>query len=693
MTKRQYYRSLSLRMENGSPATYDKGTRSVEVVAATENPVQVYDYSRGEMVNEVLLMSGMILPENNQVPLLDSHSRYSTHSVIGSFRNMTVVGSELVGRAFFSSVEAAQDPHIKVAEGHITDFSVGFRIEKNGLIFINDGETAHVDGRTWTGPLRLITSSRIKELSVCPIGVDDKAKARADSQEGALPLQEENLMDKKLRAFLERHGLPKDATEAEAFSFWERMDIGTINNEGGQQQGKRADDGAGQQPAAQQPAKQTVITEADIAAATRAATQQAMKEERARTMEIRAMCKRYDLPDLEDELIENNTTVDEARKLVMEKDMARDRNEGYGHRGIVSVGVEDKEKFRAAAQDAIRLRSGAVVDNMADGADELAGRSMVELCRMSLQLHGYSDSGRPLDVVGRALQSTDLSTLLGNTANLSLLSGWDSAGETWSIWCATGSVTDFKTHSAARLSETDDLDEIPENQEYKYGEVSEAAETYSIATYGKLFAITRQAIINDELGVLTDIPYSHGEAAARKIGDLAYAVLTANSAMGDGVALFHSSHSNLGTSGVISETTMGEGVKLMKQQKDIADKRRLNIQPAYFIAPTSIEAAAETFFASDMFVGSNVAATRRNIYGGNKYTRVYEPRLDDDSTTAWYLAGAKGKTIKIFFLDGIQKPYLEMQNGWTVDGVEHKVRIDAGAKAMDWRGLVKNAGA
>ena len=46
-----------------------------------------------------------------------------------------------------------------------------------------------------------------------------------------------------------------------------------------------------------------------------------------------------------------------------------------------------------------------------------------------------------------------------------------------------------------------------------------------------------------------------------------------------------------------------------------------------------------------------------------------------------------------FFLNGIQTPYMETKQGWTVDGVEYKVRIDAGAKAMDWRGLVKNAGA
>ena len=47
----------------------------------------------------------------------------------------------------------------------------------------------------------------------------------------------------------------------------------------------------------------------------------------------------------------------------------------------------------------------------------------------------------------------------------------------------------------------------------------------------------------------------------------------------------------------------------------------------------------------------------------------------------------------MFFLNGVQRPYLEVQEGWKVDGVEYKVRIDCGAKAVDWRGLVKNPGA
>ena len=49
--------------------------------------------------------------------------------------------------------------------------------------------------------------------------------------------------------------------------------------------------------------------------------------------------------------------------------------------------------------------------------------------------------------------------------------------------------------------------------------------------------------------------------------------------------------------------------------------------------------------------------------------------------------------MRVIFLNGQQTPYLESQNGWNIDGIEWKVRIDAAAKAVDWRGLYKNPGA
>jgi hypothetical protein len=354
--------------------------------------------------------------------------------------------------------------------------------------------------------------------------------------------------------------------------------------------------------------------------------------------------------------------------------------------------ADERHKFRGAAIDSILVRTGISVDKPALGHDDLMGYSLKELARMSLRLANQPHNGNPMEMVGRALTTSDFPYILADSARKSLFAGYEDAEETWRTWCGTGQVADFLTHSIVRASETDDLDEIPENSEYKYSDRTEGREQYAVVTYGKLFALTRQAIVNDDLGALSDIPRAHGEAAARKIGDVAYAILTANAAMGDGIALFHASHSNLGTAGAISETTAGEAIKLMKVQTDLRGKRRLNIRTQFFIAPAAIEGSSEIFFLSNQFTGSSAASTRANPYAGSRFTRVYDARLDDDSTTAYYFAGPKGKTVNVYFLNGVQTPYLESKQGWTVDGIEWKVRIDAGAKAVDWRAMVKNAG-
>ncbi|SIS76252.1 phage portal protein [Phaeovulum vinaykumarii] len=70
-------------------------------------------------------------------------------------------------------------------------------------------------------------------------------------------------------------------------------------------------------------------------------------------------------------------------------------------------------------------------------------------------------------------------------------------------------------------------------------------------------------------------------------------------------------------------------------------------------------------------------------------------RLDAASETAWYLAASPNQidTIEYAYLEGQQGAYIETRNGFDVDGVEIKCRLDFGAKAIDWRGLYKNPGA
>ncbi len=144
--KSMAYRELSIRKDAaGIPATLDTENRSVEVIGATEDPVEVFDYERYETVLEILLMDGVELPKSRQVPLLDTHNRWDgTSSVLGSFREMKTENGQLTGRATFTSAPEAESPYTKLREGHLTDFSVGYRVIDSE--YIPNGEKRTIKG-------------------------------------------------------------------------------------------------------------------------------------------------------------------------------------------------------------------------------------------------------------------------------------------------------------------------------------------------------------------------------------------------------------------------------------------------------------------------------------------------------------------------------------------------------------------
>jgi hypothetical protein len=236
------------------------------------------------------------------------------------------------------------------------------------------------------------------------------------------------------------------------------------------------------------------------------------------------------------------------------------------------------------------------------------------------------------------------------------------------------------------------LDEIPESGEYKHGTIGERAESIKLATYGKLFSITRQAIINDDLTAFTDIPRKMGRAAARTVGDLVFSILIDNPAMSDSVALFHADHNNLASSGTaITAASVGAGRTAMRTQKD--GTATLNIRPSFLIVPAAQEDTARVLMTSETDPSKTNSRVPNPVRGAAEI--IVDARLDDASTTAWYLAADPNTfdTIEVGYLDGIAAPFLDQQDGWTIDGVEYKVRIDAAAAPLEFRTLYKNPGA
>lgn len=326
-----------------------------------------------------------------------------------------------------------------------------------------------------------------------------------------------------------------------------------------------------------------------------------------------------------------------------------------------------------------------------------------EMARASLVERGIGIAGQNLlQMVGLAFthSSSDFGNILLDVTNKSLLEGWDAAEETFHLWTKEGRLSDFKTSHRVGMGEFPALDKVREGAEYKYITTGDHGEPIALATYGNIFSITRQAIVNDDLSVLTSVPFKMGEAAKATIGDLVYAVLIKNPAMSDKKPVFHKDHGNL-VSADVSVEGFDEARQAMRLQraaagKDAAGKeqegRTLNIRPAFALVPVALETQATQTIKSASVKGADVNSGVNNPIR-DFATVIAEPRLDLHNPDEWYLTAAKGRdTIEVAYLDGITVPFIDQMEGFTTDGIATKVRIDAGVAPLDYRGMVKSTG-
>lgn len=394
-----------------------------------------------------------------------------------------------------------------------------------------------------------------------------------------------------------------------------------------------------------------------------------------------------------------SVTVDKFRADALAK-IGERSGDGATTEPAAAVVTEDShDKFRAGATEVLHARAGLHEKGKRPdiAKNEFSSFSLMDMARQALALAGVRTDGMDrMELVGAAFahSTSDFPYILENTGRKALLMGYSEAPETFGLWTRAGNLSDFKTASRTGLSEFSDLEKVGEDGEFKHGSFGDQREQITLETYGKLFRITRQAIINDDMNAFSAIPRKMGRAAARKIGDLAWGVLTGNAAMADGTALFHADHSNLGTAGAPTVTTVGAGKTSMGVQTDSSGNATLNITPSYLLVPRALEDTANVLMSAE----NDPSITTRNGKPNpqrNLAEVVSDARLDAASTTAWYLAADPSMfdTVEVAYLDGNPNPFLEQQEGWSVDGTEFKVRIDAAAKALDHRSMHKNAGA
>jgi ATP-dependent protease ClpP protease subunit len=409
------------------------------------------------------------------------------------------------------------------------------------------------------------------------------------------------------------------------------------------------------------------------------------------------------LADL-NKIIASADTIENAKDALIDA-MAQTRNVNkpspFGRRpteGLNGAQTFDNPEFLGQTiADVMYARMSGKAPESA--ARELAGRSLLDLGAMLLQARGERVSWASRDTLasrimmaaGASHSTSDFPILLTQSGQRVLLDSYKAAETPLKLLARRRDANDFRAISTVRLSEMPQLDEVGEGGEIKYGTRSEAKESFAIKSYAKIFGLTRQAVINDDLNAFADSAKAWGQGAAQTEASVIVALFTANS--GDGINLDDSSpvyttgRGNKAAAGTaISTTDIAAGRQAMRETKGLDGKTPVSLTPKYLVVGPANETAAEQILSS--IYAAHVADA--NPFAG-KLQLLVEPRFTGN---AWRLFAdsAEAETLAIGYLNGHNGPILSTREGWTMLGTEFRCVLDFGAGFTGWRGTYLNAG-
>ena len=443
--------------------------------------------------------------------------------------------------------------------------------------------------------------------------------------------------------------------------------------------------------------------------------QNAVTAERTRVGTIRALGTKHGLDSaFIDSLVDGGTPLAEAREKVLDKLADRDDAANIGHNSPARVTTDQREKFREGATNWLLVKAG--VAPLVEKAAALKGEKVkidpgefrgvrnVDLAREALGNMGVNVSTRDPDLIVREAMTTrgavitqttsDFPVLFENAIHRILQAAYATTPDTWSRFCGTGTVTDFRPHSRYLRGSFGALDQVNEAGEFTNRPIPDLAkESIAAKTVGNMINLSRQMIVNDDMDVFSGMAVDLGRAAKLTIEVDVYALLSSNPVMNDGKTLFHSGHGNLADAGAAPSVAAFDAIRVaMAQQKDISGNEYLDIRPSILLLPIALGGAARVVNGSQYDPDSVNKLQRPNIVNGLFSDIVDTPRL---TGTAYYAFADPNvaPALEVVFLNGVTEPFTDSQDGWRVDGVEWKVRHDYGVGAVNYRSGYKQPGA
>lgn len=387
-------------------------------------------------------------------------------------------------------------------------------------------------------------------------------------------------------------------------------------------------------------------------------------------------------------IIERATTIEQARTEIMFEMQLRSAVPISSHHNRQTL--DDPINRAAAMAEALFCRV-APSHQPSAAARPYIGLTMPELARECCIRSGINVMGiNSASLIERALHSTsDFSLILADTVGRTMRASYDISTSAIKQLGRETTANDFRMKHRLQLDSSGmSLEKVNELGEFVAGTMTETEETWKLGTYGRLFGISRQAIVNDDLGVFTDLTRRLGAAAANFEADYLTALIVSNPVMKDGERVFSAAHKNYigtGSGAAPSETTLTAARLAMRRQTG-PDGGLITVVPRFLVISPEMETACEKLLTQIR------AITIDDVNVFSKLSLVVEPRFT--SATRWYLWSdpALMDSFEYGTLAGSPGPQVESRVGFSVDGLEVKVREDFGGGWVEARGVFCNEG-
>ncbi|EAJ1232632.1 hypothetical protein YY92_08190 [Campylobacter fetus] len=371
-----------------------------------------------------------------------------------------------------------------------------------------------------------------------------------------------------------------------------------------------------------------------------------------------------------------NATAEDIKNHILEKQVQQSPSVAMLNPNV-SFGEDlSKKHLASATEDAICIMAGLDVKDADNLAFKMANTHKIKpMLATMLGIDVLSSTDKFMS----SMTTSDFPLLLKSAGNRIMAEKFQKAEVTYHKFVNKVAFPDFREYSQISRSSfsPDSWRPLSEGGEVTKTSVKENGTSAKLVSRGAAFQLTRQMLINDDLGAFTDILSDFAQSAHYMIDRHVYSFLEQRDEykdykLKDGKSLFDSSHANLSVANsVLDEAVLSKArVAMMRQKNEFGEP--IYLTPKLLIVPAELVGDAGRLIKSG-------SATQDNKNSGvyNEFSNAYEiltsPQLL--STKNAYLSTNQAVNLGYLSENG-GNPIIELKTNSSVDGIVYQGVLD-----------------